>query len=223
MQKSQHLANYQELSNIHHSLSNGVTVDQNRLMKALLGSMMDLMSWSGQVTELKEEIKILSNSVNEVENELSDTKHKLFKLEYDVKEMEEKEGFLTKDSIVIRNVAVPSDGDEHRIVKEALKHLNIEDFVPEEDVIKVERKGQRDGKLGSVFVKLPNEDFKVKVMKAKKELKNHENSKINVLKIMNFKTQEQILLENAIRNLLSVTPNAVNYEFNGNMRLVPKQ
>ena len=95
--------------------------------------------------------------------------------------------------------------------------------MPEEDVIKVERKGQRDGKLGSVFVKLPSEEFKVKVMKAKKELKNHENSKINVLKIMNFKTQEQILLENAIRNLLSVTPNAVNYEFNGNMRLVPKQ
>ena len=163
MQKSQHLANYQELSNIHHSLSNGVTVDQNRLMKALLGSMMDLMSWSGQVSELKEEIKILSNSVSEVENELSDTKHKLFKLEYDVKEMEEKEGFQTKDSIVIRNVAVPSDGDEHRIVKEALKHLNIEDFVPEEDVIKVERKGQRDGKLGSVFAKLHNEEFKVKV------------------------------------------------------------
>ena len=43
------------------------------------------------------------------------------------------------------------------------------------------------------------------------------------MKSMNFKTQEQILLENAIRNLLSVTPNAVHYEFNGNMLLVPKQ
>ena len=65
--QSQHLASYQELSNIHQSLSNGVAVDQNRLMRALLGSMMDLMSRNGQVIELKEEIQSLSNSVKEVE------------------------------------------------------------------------------------------------------------------------------------------------------------
>jgi hypothetical protein len=34
------------------------------------------------------------------------------------------------------------------MVKEALAQLNIEDFVPEEDIKKVVRKGNRNGKLG---------------------------------------------------------------------------
>ena len=71
-----------------------MAVDQNRLMRALLGSMMDLMSRNGQVIEFKEEIQSLSNSVKEVEKELSETKYKLFKIEYDVKEIERKEEFL---------------------------------------------------------------------------------------------------------------------------------
>ena len=189
-------------------------------MRALLGSMMDLMSRNGQVIELKEEIQSLSNSVKEVEKELSETKYKFFKIEYDVKEIERKEEFSTKDSIVIRNLEVPSDGDDQKAVKEALAHLNVEDFRPEDDILKVVRRGHKNGKLGSIFVKLSNEDLKVKVMKVKKELKKHKDPKIKDLKIMNFKTQEQILLENALRNLLSVTPNGDRYEFNGNMRLI---
>ena len=108
-------------------------------------------------------------------------------------------------------------------MKETLALLNIEDFEPEDDVIKVERKGHKNGKLGTVFVKLSNDDFKVKVMKTKRELANHEDSKFKDMKIMNFKTQEQIVLENALRNLLKLTQSGDNYEFNGNMRLVRKQ
>ena len=136
--------------------------------------------------------------MKEVEKEHSETKYKLFKIEYDVKEIERKEEFSTKDSIVIRNLEVPSDGDDQRAVKEALARLNVEDFLPEDDVLKVVRRGHKNGKLGSIFVKLSNEDLKVKVMKVKKELKKHKDPKIKDLKIMNFKTQEQIFLENAL-------------------------
>jgi hypothetical protein len=46
-----------------------------------------------------------------LENELSDTKLKFFKLKYDLTEQENREEFSTRDSIVIRNVPVPNDGE----------------------------------------------------------------------------------------------------------------
>ena len=202
LQQPQHLQNYQEIFDIQQSLSNGVPVDQNIMMRALLGSMMDLMSQNVQIIGFKEEISTLNNTVKDITSELSETKHKLYKLEYDVKQLEEEGEFLTKDSIVIRNVPVPSDGDEGKVVKETLALLNIEDFEPEDDIIKVERKGHKNGKLGTVFVKLSNDDFKVKVMKTKRELANYEDSKFKDMEILNLKNQEQIVLENALRNLL---------------------
>ena len=60
-------------------------------------------------------------------------------------------------------------------------------------------------------------------MKNKKEPKNHADEGLKNLKIMNFKTQEQILYENALRSVLSVIPNRDRYELNGTMRLVSRQ
>ena len=108
------------------------------------------------------------------------------------------------------------------VVKETLAQLKIEEFVPDDDIKKVIRKGNKNGKLGSIFVKLSDENFKVKIMKAKKELKNHGDEQLKKLKIMNFKTQELILYENALRNVLSVIPNGNDYELNGKMLLVAR-
>ena len=216
-------ANYQELLSIYTNISDGAIVDQNLVMKALLGSMISLMNQNGQVLELREEVYTLKEQAKDLANELSEAKHKLFKLEYDFEELEKKDEFSTRDTIVIRNLPVPDDGDELKVVKEALTQLHIEDFLPEEDVIKVTRKGNKNGKLGSVFVKISDEEFKVKIMKKKKDLLSHNDSKMKALKMMNYKSQEQILTENALRQILSVTSNGHLYELNGNMRLVTKQ
>ena len=50
--------------------------------------------------------------------------------------------------------------------------MDIDDFDREEDVIKVERKGHLRGKVGSIVVKLKDEDAKRKIMKKKQELLN---------------------------------------------------
>ena len=71
------------------------------------------------------------------------------------------------------------------MVKEVLAQLNIEDFVQEDDIKKVTRKCNKNGRLGSIFVKLSDENFKVKIMKIKKELKNHGDEQLKKLKIMN--------------------------------------
>ena len=109
-------------------------------------------------------------------------------------------------------------------VATATQHrIDIEDFDPAEDILNVERKGNRNGKLGSVFVKIAEKETKKKIMKRKKELANHSDPKIKELKIVNFKTQEQIVFENALRGVLALVPNGSQYEINGNMRLMPKQ
>ena len=100
------------------------------------------------------------------------------------------------------------------MVKETLAQLNIEEFVSDDDIKKVIRKGNTNGKLGSIFVKLSDENLKVKIMKSKKEPKNHGDEQLRKVKIMNFKPQEQILFENALRNVLSIIPNGNHYELN---------
>jgi hypothetical protein len=92
------------------------------------------MKQNGQITGFSEEISTLTNNVKDLENELIESKLKLVRLEYDFKEFEQKEEFSTKDSIVIRNIPVPHDGDDRRFFTEALSLLNIDDFIPEDDV-----------------------------------------------------------------------------------------
>ena len=57
----------------------------------------------------------------------------------------------------------------------------------------------------------------------KNELKNHVDPENKKLKIMNFKLQEHILFENALRNVLSVMPDGKLYELNGNISLISKR
>ena len=103
-------------------------------------------------------------------------------------------------------------------MKEVLSHISVKDFDPEEDVIRVERKGKRNDKLGTVFVKISNQGLKSEIMKKKKELADKPDDKLKRLKIMNFKNQEQILFENALRQVLSIMPNGHQYELNGSMK-----
>jgi hypothetical protein len=141
---------------------------------------------------------------------LTATKVKVYNLEYDVKNLQ-KEEFNPKDTIVIKNLSLPLDGDEEKQVKEVLNYLEIEEIDTAEDFLAVARKGNSQDRLGSVFVKLVYENMKKQIMKKKNNLRNHVNSEVRDLKIMNFKAQEHIL------------PNGDRYELNGNMRLVTKQ
>ena len=140
------------------------------------------------------------------------------------KELNDKSNnFLPTDSIVIRNLKLPqNDDDELPGVKEVLGHLSIDNFDADEDIVKIERKGKKNGKLGSVFVKISNEVQKRQIMKTKNELRSR-NQEIKELKIMNYKMQEHILFENALRNFFPLMPEGHLYEFIGNMRLVLKK
>ena len=220
--QQQNSANYQELVTIFNSLSNGIHVDQNVMMRALIGSMMNLMNQNSQIIGLKEENANLKTSVKNLEDKLDETKVKVSILEYNLNSLDN-EDFSPPDSIVIRNLDIPLDGDELFVVRDTLALLNIEGFDPAEDILKVERKGNRNGKLGSVFVKIADKEVKKRIMKTKKELANSSDHKIKELKIVHFKTQEQIIFENALRGVLAIVPNGSNYELNGSMRVVPKQ
>ena len=94
-------------------------------------------------------------------------------------------------------------------------------MIHKEDLLRVERKGNISGGLGSVLVKLANDDLKKQIMKKKNAmLKSNTDPGIRNLKIMNYKAPEHIVFENALRNVLSLLPNGNQYELNGNMKLV---
>ena len=202
-------AQYQELLNIHSNLSSGVNVDQKTMMRALVGSMMNLMDQSSQISGLQEANKVLNKNVKLLEDELGEAKLKLFHLDYNLKELDKKcNTFSPSDSIVIRNLPLPQHGDVDEVscVKEVLSKLQIEDLDLDEDLLRVERKGNTNGKLGSVFVKISNEELKMRIIKKKNYLKNNVDPEIKKLKVMNYKLQEQILFENALRSVLSKMP-----------------
>ena len=207
----QQCQNYQELRSIYNSLSNNIPVDHNVMMRALFGSMLNLMSQNDQIINLKEEIKTLESNVRHIESDLAATKVKVYNLEYDVKD-----NFTSQDTIVIRNLDIPGDGDEKKKVKEVLSNLKLEEVDLEENIIAVERKGSTQGRLGSVCVKVVDKSVKKQIMKNKKVLSERD------IKIVNYKPPEQIILENAMRAVLALVPSGNQYELNGNMRLVTK-
>ena len=169
MYQNQNAANYQDLINIFNNLSNGIHVDQNVMMRALIGSMINLMNQNSQIIDLKDGNASLKVSVKNLEEELDAAKVKVSILEYNLKNFDD-EDFLPTDSLVIRNLDIPVDGDELCVVGDTLSLLNIEDFDPTEDILKVERKGNRNGKLGSVFVKIAEKETKKKIIRWKKNL-----------------------------------------------------
>ena len=54
---------------------------------------------NGQITGFSEEISTLTNNVKDLDNELSESKLKLIRLEYDFKEFEKKEEFQQKTAL----------------------------------------------------------------------------------------------------------------------------
>ena len=158
-------ANYQELVNIYNNLANGVHVDHNIMMRALFGSMLSLINQNEQVSNLKKEIQTHESNFKDLENVLTETKIKVYNLEYDMKSLEKENLFTSEDTLVIRKLERPEDGDDKKKVKEVLSHLELLEVDLEEDIIAVESKGCSEGRLGSVCVKLVNGETKKQIMK----------------------------------------------------------
>ena len=99
-----------------------------------------LINQSNHILSLQEANKVLTENVKVLEDDLGDTKLKLFHLEYEFKDLTKKDTFSTTDSIVIRNLALPQHGDDEELhgIKEVLGQLQIEDFDPEQDIVKME-------------------------------------------------------------------------------------
>ena len=72
------------------------------------------------------------------------------------------------------------------------------------------------------MVKISDQALKSRIMKKKRDLNDNVGIDDKKLKIMNYKNQEQILFENALRSILSILPNGHQYEIYGNVRLVAK-
>ena len=121
----------------------------------------------------------------------------------------------------VRNLGEELDANKVKvsILDYNLKSADNEDFLPTDSIVISREERHQEWKTRFCFRKLADKETKKKIIK-KKELASSTDPKIKELKVMNYKTQEQIILENALRGVLA---NGSNYELNGNMRLVTKQ
>ena len=183
-----------------------------------MGSMLRIINQNHLMVQHKEETKNLSLTVKHLEENLLETKVKVHNLEYEMNDMN---GFSTSDTIVIRNLDVPEDGNEKAAVEKVLEDFQIEGFEPKEDLLQVVLEQKNTvSTLGSVLVKLTKKDFKKKIMKLKNNMIHKSlNPSIKKLKIMNYKAPETIVFENALRSVLALVPDGNSYKLNGNLNL----
>ena len=119
--------NHQELLHINDSMANGIYVDQKEIMRVMVGSMLQIVNQNHLVTQLQEETKNLCDTVKNLEDNLLDTKVKVYNLEYDVQKLN---GFSASDSIVIRNLEIPISGNDKKLLRKLLKTLELRNLNP---------------------------------------------------------------------------------------------
>ena len=102
-----------------------------------------LLTILAHVLELRE-LSTLKEQSEDLANQLSDSKHKLSEMESDIEGLEKKDEFSSKDTFF------PDDGNELKVVKEALAEFHIDDFLRRRHCQSYKEK-----------------EFKVKIMKKK--------------------------------------------------------
>ena len=124
-------------------------------------------------------------------------------------------------SLAIRNLPLPGSGeDDLQIVKAVLFKINAKDVNPEQDIVKVVRKGATYENPGTVFVELVSDEVRASVMKTKKVLEHHQNPCLRKIIIKNMKSQQELKMDIAMNEMLRKLPGGENLYIanNGHIR-----
>ena len=124
-------------------------------------------------------------------------------------------------SLAIRNLPPPESGeDDLQIVKAVLFEINAKDVNPEQDIVKVVRKGATQENPGTVFVELVSDEVRASVMKTKKVLEHHQNPCLRKIIIKNMKSQQELKMDIAMNEMLRKLPGGENLYIanNGHIR-----
>ena len=107
-----------------------------------------------------------SDEADQMKTQLSSNTERLVRIEAKLGKADD---LAVPLSLAIRNLPLPGSGeDDIQIVKAVLFEINAKDVNPEQDIVKVVRKGATNENPGTVFVELVSDEVRASVMKTKK-------------------------------------------------------
>ena len=130
-------------------------------------------------------------------------------------------------TIVMQNLPPSNDVSEETVARDVIENLQIEG-VSGADVTRVKRKGfkltngSQRGRPGTLMVELSSKEAKLKVLRAKKSLAQHQSEDMKMIRIDSMKTPEQLNQEHFNRTLLKMTPGGEQYFIAGSGALRPQ-
>ena len=130
-------------------------------------------------------------------------------------------------TIVMQNLRPSQDTDDETLARKVIESLQIEG-VGGADVTRALRKGfklsngPQRGRPGTLMVELSSKEAKLKVLRAKKSLAQHQSDDMKVIRIDSMKTPEQLNQEHFNRTLLKMTPGGEQYYLAGSGALRPQ-
>ena len=159
-----------------------------------------------------------SNEADQMKVTISSNSERLNRIEAKIGQPDE---IAVPLSLAIRNLPLPGYGeDDLQIVKALLFEINAKDVNPEQDIVKVVRKGATGENSGTVMVELISDDVRASIMKTKKILENHENPCLRRVIIKNMKSQQELKMDIAVNEILRKLPGGENLYIanNGHIR-----
>ena len=130
-------------------------------------------------------------------------------------------------TIVMQNLPPSQTVTEETLAQSVIDNLQIEG-VSGADVTRVLRKGfklsngSQRGRPGTLMVELSSKEAKLKVLRAKKALAQHESDDMKMIRIDSMKTQDTLNQEHFNRTLLKMTPGGEHYYIEGSGALRPQ-
>ena len=125
--------------------------------------------------------------------------------------------------ICIKNLPLPTHGvSELENVRTTLANINAPNVDLKKDITKAVRVGSKEGYVGTVRVEFGNDKARVSVMKNKKVLNNSDSPVLKSLVIKNWKSHDQLKLDNFAKDVIRMLPNGNALFLGGNGRIRQK-
>ena len=130
-------------------------------------------------------------------------------------------------TIVMQNLPPSQAVNDETLAQKVIENIQIEG-VSGADVKRVLRKGfklsngSQRGRPGTLMVELSSKEAKLKVLRAKKSLAQHQSEDMKMVRIDSMKTQDTLNQEHFNRTLLKMTPGGEQYYIAGSGALRPQ-
>ena len=188
--------------------TNGTSADTSKVLKDILGVVINMYAKSDDIETVKKVAEENSNRISQLEAKVG-----------------KPEDIALPLGLAVRFLPLPCMGvSELDNVRMAFKEINAAGIDVNRDIVKAVRvgfkaesePGANNANLGTVKVEMRSEECRAAIMKTKFQLKNHPQTVMKKLTIQNLKSREEMKNENFNYDILKMVTNSNEYYIGGN-------